>query len=123
MVNADIKDTWYKFWDMKISNQSPHLTKLAVHYDHDCHWSSDASLRVYWGFPGDDDLTNYDNAYAAVQPTAIPSSDPGFFDAFKEALFLNYALNYRHCDHVTARLDLYNILGWFFECNVASRCR
>jgi iron complex outermembrane receptor protein len=97
----------------ELANQSPHLTKLAVHYDHGCQWSSDASLRVYWGFPGDDDLTNYDNAYAAVQPTAIPSSDPGFLDAFKEALFLNYALNYRHCDHVTARLDLYNILGWF----------
>jgi iron complex outermembrane receptor protein len=96
-----------------LANQSPHLTKLAVHYDHCCCWSSDASLRVYWGFPGDEDLTEFDNAKFAAQGSANRVSDPGFTSAFREAIFLNYALNYRPNDWITARVDLYNILGWF----------
>ena len=96
-----------------MANQSPHLTKLAVHYDHCGCWSSDASLRVYWGFPGDQDLTDFDNAWFTAQGDANQVSDPGFSKAFQEAVFLNYALNYRVNDCVTARLDFYNLLGWF----------
>jgi iron complex outermembrane receptor protein len=97
-----------------LANQSPHLTKFAFHYDHCCHWSSDLSLRIYWTRPGDADVNAFVNARAVAQsrPQDI-RSDPGFFAAFRESAFLNYALNYRHNDHLTARLDLYNILGWF----------
>jgi iron complex outermembrane receptor protein len=96
-----------------MANQSPHLTKLAIHHAHNCYWSSDASLRIYWGFPGDQDMTEYDNARFAARGEANRVSDEGFLKAFRGAGFLNYALNYEPCDCVTARLDLYNILGWF----------
>lgn len=28
-------------------------------------------------------------------------------------MFLNYAINYRVNDNITARMDAFNILGWF----------
>jgi outer membrane receptor protein involved in Fe transport len=96
-----------------LANQSPQLTKLAIHQDHCCHWASDASLRIYWARPGDADMTAFDNARFVALGSQDRRSDPGFFDAFRESFFLNYALNYRHNDHITARLDCYNILGWF----------
>jgi outer membrane receptor protein involved in Fe transport len=97
----------------EMGSQSPHLTKIAIHYDHNCCWSSDASLRVYWGRPGDEDLAAFENARLEARGSANRVTDPGFFKAFRESVFLNYALNYRHNEHITARLDLYNILGWF----------
>ena len=71
------------------------------------------SLRIYWHRPGDKDFTNFDNARFVATGSANRRSDPGFDLAFQESAFLNYALNYRHNNHVTARLDLFNILGWF----------
>jgi len=95
-----------------LANQSPHLTKLALHYGHCRHWSSDASLRIYWARPGDEDMTEFHNARFIARGSLNRDSDPGFRSAFKESFFLNYALNYRHNDCVTARLELFNILGW-----------
>ncbi len=95
-----------------LANQSPQLTKFALHYDHCCHWSSDMSLRIYWTRPGDADVVAFRNARFIAQGSANRRSDPGFLESFKESYFLNYALNYRHNKCVTARLDFYNILGW-----------
>lgn len=99
----------------EFANQSPHLTKIAVHYQHDCCWSSDASLRIYWGRPGDQDLAAFRNARFAATGSADRETDPGFNKSFRGSYFLNYALNYRYNEHMTARLDFYNILGWFEE--------
>jgi iron complex outermembrane receptor protein len=96
-----------------MANQSPHLSKFALHYDHCCHWASDMSLRIYWGFPGDEDLTEFDNARFAATGSDNRVSDPGFLDAFQENIYLNYALQYQPNDRLTARLELFNILGWF----------
>jgi len=96
----------------ELANQSPHLTKIAVHYQHNCCWSSDASLRIYWGRPGDEDLATFQNARFAAQGSADRETDPGFKKSFLGSYFLNYALNYHYNQHITARLDLYNILGW-----------
>lgn len=71
------------------------------------------SLRIYWDRPGDQDVINYENARFAARGELDRLSDAGFFDSVKPSFFLNYALNYRHSDRVTARLDFYNILGWF----------
>lgn len=97
----------------QLANQSPHLTKIAVHYAHNCCWSSDASLRIYWGRPGDEDFNTFENARYAARGEDNRATDPGFRDSYLASFFLNYALNYRYNEHMTARLDLYNILGWF----------
>lgn len=96
----------------ELANQSPHLTKISFHYDHNCCWSSDASLRIYWGRPGDEDLAAFDNARLEARGSANRETDPGFTKSFLGSFFLNYALNYRYNEHMTARLDFYNILGW-----------
>ncbi len=95
-----------------LANQSPHLTKIAYHCEHDDCWSSDTSLRVYWAFPGDSDLTDFDNARLEAIGSDNRLSDPGFREAFRANVFLNYAINYKANEHMTARLDFFNILGW-----------
>jgi hypothetical protein len=92
------------------------VSKIALHHEHNCCWSSDVSLRVYWAFPGDRDLTDFNNAYFAAngEPDGLLGlSDDGVFKAFRENVFLNYGLEYHPNRCVTARLDLFNILGWF----------
>ena len=58
-------------------------------------------------------MAAFENARFAAQGSSNRTTDPGFFESFEESLFLNYALNYRHSDRITTRLDVYNILGWF----------
>jgi iron complex outermembrane receptor protein len=98
-----------------LGNYSPHLTKLAFHHEHDCQWTSDMSLRVYWGFPGDRDLTDFNNDYFAANGSPLGLlglSDPGVDKAFHANAYLNYGLEYRPFNRLIARLDLFNILGW-----------
>jgi iron complex outermembrane receptor protein len=96
-----------------MANYSPHVSKLALHHKHNWRWYSDASLRVYWGFPGDKDRAQFQNARFAALGSANRVSEPGFVEAFRENVFLNYALEFRPSDCLTGRLDLFNILGWF----------
>ncbi len=99
-----------------MGNYSPHVSKIALHREHSCCWSSDASLRIYWGLPGDKDLTDFGNALFAARGTPVNNfglSDPGYTKAFQESIFLSYALNYQPNERMICRLDLYNILGWF----------
>lgn len=99
-----------------LANWSPHLTKLFVSRELDDCWTASGSLRVYWGFPGAEDLTNYNNFLLAT--TGTPSSglglsDPGYKKAFRGNYYLDFALQRQIlCDRGVIRLDFYNVLGW-----------
>lgn len=95
-----------------LAGWSPHITKLYLAHDlNDC-WTASGSLRVYWGFPGDEDLANFNNTLTPPV-NQLPVADPGFTKAFRGSYFLDFGLERRFaCDRGVARLDLYNVLGW-----------
>jgi iron complex outermembrane receptor protein len=95
-----------------LANWSNHLTKLyAVHELDEC-WSVSGSLRVYWGFPGARDLTEFNNSLPIPQ-TGIGLSDPDYEKAFRANVYLNGGLERKLGCCGAIRLDLYNVLGWF----------
>ena len=99
-----------------LANWSPHLTKLFASHDLDACWSASASLRVYWGFPGAQDLTEYNNILFATTGSPSPGlglSDPGYTKSFGGNYYLDLGLERRIRDRGAVRLDFYNILGWF----------
>jgi len=99
-----------------LANWSPHLTKFYVMRNLDCCWSASGSLRIYWGFPGAEDLTQYNNML--LESTGTPSSglglsDPGYDKAFAGNYYLDLGLERKLRQHGAVRLDFYNVLGWF----------
>jgi len=97
------------------ANWSNHVTKLYARCDIASKWSVDSSLRVYWGFPGGEDLTEANNDFLqrAGQPRPFhPLSDPGHDEAFDASAFLNFGLEHCPMDNLAIRLDVYNALGW-----------
>jgi hypothetical protein len=98
-----------------LANWSPHLTKFYVARDLDCCWSASASLRIYWGFPGARDLTEYNNyllASTGTPSSGLGLSDPGYDKSFAGNYYLDYGLERKICDRGAVRLDFYNVLGW-----------
>lgn len=91
-----------------LANWSNHVTKLVVGYDLDDRWRLDGSARVYWGYPGAEDFARFvtDNQ----SPIAIA---PGYDDPYGPSAFVNLGLQYKAADHLTVRVDSYNLLGWF----------
>jgi hypothetical protein len=95
-----------------LSSWSPHITKLYVDRDLNCLWNVSGSLRVYWGFPGDQDLTSFNNSLPTPSGF-LGLSDPGYRKAFRGSYFLNFGLQRKiGCDQGAIRLDLFNVLGW-----------
>lgn len=93
-----------------LAGWSPHITKLYLAHDLSCDWTASSSLRVYWGFPGDEDLAEYNQT---VGNRSLPFTDPGFDEAWRGSYFLDFGLQRKFaCDRGVARLDLYNVLGW-----------
>lgn len=97
-----------------LANWSNHISKLTLARDLDECWSADTSLRVYWGFPGGEDLTEYNNSLPTPN-AGIGLSDPGYDEAFEANVYLNAGLECRPWQRAAIRLDLYNLLGWFDE--------
>jgi outer membrane receptor protein involved in Fe transport len=93
------------------SNWSPWLTKFAWARDVDDCTNLSSSLRVYWGFPGARDLTMY-NGTLPTPSGSIGSADPGYDKAFEASVFLDFGYQRRLTEHLSWRLDLYNVLGW-----------
>lgn len=91
-----------------LANWSNHITKLVVGYDLNDRWRLDGSARIYWGFPGAKDFAQF--VTDAQAPIAIA---PGYDDPYGPSVFLNLGLHYKATDHLTVRLDGYNLLGWF----------
>ncbi len=99
-----------------LANWSPHLTKMFASHDLDDCWSVSSSLRIYWGFPGGQDLTEYNNILLDTTGTASPGlglSDPGYTKSFAGNYYLDFGFERRIRDRGALRLDLYNVLGWF----------
>jgi hypothetical protein len=93
------------------ANWSPWLTKLAWARDVDECTNLSTSLRVYWGFPGARDLAMY-NETLATPSGSIAQADPGYDKAFEASVFLDFGYQRRLTDHLSWRVDLYNVLGW-----------
>ncbi|MDV6034797.1 MAG: TonB-dependent receptor [Phycisphaera sp. RhM] len=91
---------------------SPHLTKLYANREWNSLWSTSGSLRAYWGFPGDEDLANY-NASLPAPNGFLPYIDPGYKKAFRGSYFLDFGIQRNICcGQGRMRLDFYNVLGW-----------
>lgn len=88
---------------------SDHQTKLIINRDLNYNWSTDLSIRYYWGFPGSADILARGNADANISP----DSEPNWKRPFRDSVFLNLGLGYRYNDYVRCRLDGYNLLGGF----------
>jgi hypothetical protein len=95
-----------------LASWSPNITKLYIARDLDDLWSVSSSLRVYWGYPGEEDLTAFNNSLATPNGF-LGRSDPGYKKAFRGSYFLDGGLERKICrDRGAIRLDLYNVLGW-----------
>jgi outer membrane receptor protein involved in Fe transport len=90
-----------------LANWSNHITKFIAHRQLSQSWSTDASLRYYWGFPGSEDIQDRTNATSAV------GTVPGWKRSWEENVFFNLGLDYRYNDYVRLRVDGYNLLGGF----------
>jgi iron complex outermembrane receptor protein len=86
---------------------SNHITKLFIHRQINETWSTDASLRYYWGFPGSRDIQDRNNA----TPDAFGQTAADWNRPYEDGVFLNLGLEYRLNRHVRIRADGYNLLG------------
>jgi hypothetical protein len=94
------------------ANWSNNLTKIAMAHDF-CNGSNvSSSLRAYWGFPGAEDLADYNESLAPNYSGSIAQADPGYKKAFGPDLFLDFGYQQRWNQHLSWRVDLYNVLGW-----------
>jgi hypothetical protein len=95
-----------------LASWAPNLTKIYIERDLNELWNVSSSLRVYWGFPGDEDLANF-NASLPDPNGFLPLADPGYKKAFRGSYFLDFGVQRKICcDQGILRLDLYNVLGW-----------
>jgi iron complex outermembrane receptor protein len=95
-----------------LANWPSQITKLTVHRDITRRWSVDSSLRIEWGFPGDQDFLDYRNANPPNGPGTPPASVPGWNEPYGINAFLDLGAQYDFNEHATLRLDAYNVLGW-----------
>jgi iron complex outermembrane receptor protein len=139
-VRVDFSHSWTKLRDFNIapgarqkvsaaaqgfgndlSNWSSQMTKLAASWQTGADWRLSASVRVFWGYPGAQDMIDYTNAansgLVSGTYSATASSDPGYEDSTGPATFLDLGAEYRigRNDHVS--LNGYNLLGWLDQKN------
>lgn len=91
-----------------LANWSNHVSKVVARRDLGEGWSSDGSLRVYWGFPGRQDFDRY-----RASLTSHPVVQPDWEKTYRSNVYLNLGLQYQPRKNLTARLDGYNLLGIF----------
>jgi iron complex outermembrane receptor protein len=95
-----------------LTNWSNHNTKLVYQRKLDDKWTFDASMRIYWGFPG---LKDYDEFHPAVN-SADPSvsvTEEGWERAYRGSYFLDLGLNYKYSKNLEIGITGYNLLGIF----------
>ena len=100
-------------------NWSNHITKLTAQYKLNDQWTTNASLRIYWGFPG---MKDYDNYWPygggaknqTYDPYAnYPIIDEGWERTYRGSYYLNLGLQYQPSDVLSISLYGYNLLGVF----------
>jgi len=113
-----------------LADWSNHITKLTAQHKLNDKWTLDASLRVYWGFPG---MKDYDEYYPytfdkaagtnpevpdyydnidAPYPTH-PFVEDGWEKAYRANIYLNLGLQYKPSKDLTIGVTGYNLLGIF----------
>ncbi len=97
-----------------LTNWSNHITKLTAKYKLDDKWTFDASLRIYWGFPG---MKEYDKYYpytgSDAETADLPTVEDGWKRAYRGSYYLNLGLQYQPSEDLTIGLTGYNLLGIF----------
>ncbi len=83
---------------------SPNITKVIVGTQLNEEVLVDASLRVYWGFPGAEDLDTVTRLTDGL--SALNLSEPYGINAY-----LNFGIQMEPRENVTLRVDGYNLLG------------
>ena len=104
---------------------SNHITKIVLQHKLDDKWTFDASLRIYWGFPG---MKDYDKYYPYSMPDAEPGAktdtfgnptpafpiiEDGWEKAYRGNYYLNLGLQYQPSKDLTIGVMGYNLLGIF----------
>jgi outer membrane receptor protein involved in Fe transport len=108
-----------------LANWANHITKLTAQHKLNDKWTLDASLRIYWGFPG---MKDYDKYYpylyneAARSDWTYPDGVPfpthpfvedGWEKAYRGNYYLNLGLQYKPSKNLTIGMTGYNLLGIF----------
>jgi len=107
-----------------LTNWANHITKLILEHKLDEKWTFDASLRIYWKFPGMKDFDEYypytcrDAAASGTYPEGGSYSDhpvieEGWKRAYRGNYYLNLGLQYKPSKDLTIGVNGYNLLGIF----------
>ena len=94
------------------ANWSNNVTKFALARNVSDAVNLSTSMRVYWGFPGADDLAAFNNTLPTISG-AIAQADPGYTKASRANVYWDLGYNHQWSKHISWRADLYNVLGWF----------
>lgn len=87
---------------------SKQVTKFTFRHKLTHQWSTDGSLRIYWGFDG---IKDYDK-YQLSQNSNYPV-DPDWERGYRGNYYLNLGLQYQPSEDLTLRVDGMNLLGAF----------
>ncbi|MEI7728955.1 MAG: TonB-dependent receptor [Verrucomicrobiota bacterium] len=94
-----------------LASWANHVTKLTLIQELSEKWSGSTSLRVYWGFPGAQDLAQWNADNGGTSSLAL--ANPGYDQAFGPNVYWNAGLQYQATKQLLLRLDAYNMAGWF----------
>jgi outer membrane cobalamin receptor len=109
-----------------LTNWSNHITKLTAQHKLDDKWTFDASLRIYWGFPGMKEYDKYypysgtDGATTGTYPgggdfSSHPVIGNGWERSYRGSYYLDLGLQYKPSEDLIINLTGYNLLGVFNE--------
>jgi outer membrane receptor for ferrienterochelin and colicins len=93
-----------------LASWSNHITKLTAQHKLDDKWTLDASMRIYWGFPGMKDYGKY--APDGTTP-GVRFVEEGWQKAYRGNYYLNLGLQYQPSKDLTIGVTGYNLLGIF----------
>jgi outer membrane receptor for ferrienterochelin and colicin len=97
-----------------LTNWSNHNTKMVYQRKLDDKWTFDASLRIYWGFPGMKDFDKYYPYAGTSQATAGDRQIvEGWKRAYRGSYFLDLGLQYKASKNLEIGITGYNLLGIF----------
>jgi iron complex outermembrane receptor protein len=108
-VTTHISAMPYNYGD-DLTNWSNHNTKAVYQRKLNDKWTFDASLRIYWGFPG---LKDYDEYRPYAADSAYPYVTKAWERAYRGSYFLDLGLEYKYSKNLEIGITGYNLLGIF----------
>jgi outer membrane receptor protein involved in Fe transport len=95
-----------------LTNWSNHNTKLVYQRKLDDKWTFDASMRIYWGFPGMREFDKYYPYNSVTNATADRRQiEPDWKRAYRGSYFLDLGLQYKYSKNLEIGITGYNLLG------------